>query len=328
MHKFASLVVTGAALSAFAGVAAIAQNGGVPKDAQAHMAKAKALAGSSYMQATYSLQCGLSGRAITNFQTTTVSEPAKLFDNVYYVGLKSVGAYAIQTKSGIILIDSLNNSEEAQNVIEPGLRKLGLDPAQVKYVVVTHGHGDHYGGASYFAEKYGAHVMLSEADWSFMSQPMPPPPPGAPPRPNSPKPVKDLIARDGMVLELGGQQVRIVETPGHTPGTISLIIPVTDKGRPHVLAMWGGTGVPRDAELRAKYIASSIRFGALSSKAGADIELSNHPFVDASLDRIAQMQASKAKANPLIIGPAAYGRYTKIITECAKAVHAGGPTAN
>jgi metallo-beta-lactamase class B len=91
--------------------------------------------------------------------------------------------------------------------------------------------------------------------------------------------------------------------------------------------MWGGTGVPRDAASREAYIASAAKFDIAAKKAGADIELSNHPFVDDSLNRMAQMRSNPDKANPFVIGRAAYGRYSAIIAECAKAVAAGGPTA-
>ena len=59
-----------------------------------------------------------------------------------------VSAWAINTPQGIILIDALNNGKEAAQLIEGGLRRLGLNPARIKYIVVTHGHGDHYGGAT------------------------------------------------------------------------------------------------------------------------------------------------------------------------------------
>ena len=88
--------------------------------------------------------------------------PARIFDNFYYVGAPNVTAFAVNTPDGIILIDSLNNKGEAQSIIEAGLRKFGLDPARIKYVVVTHGHGDHYGGSAYFAKTYGARILMSD----------------------------------------------------------------------------------------------------------------------------------------------------------------------
>ena len=85
--------------------------------------------------------------------------PGKAFDNLYFVGDKWVSAWAINTSQGIILIDALNSGKEAAKLIEGGLRHLGLNPGRIKYIVVTHGHGDHYGGATYLANKYHARVV-------------------------------------------------------------------------------------------------------------------------------------------------------------------------
>lgn len=81
--------------------------------------------------------------------STEVVEPTQLFDNIYFVGYKGVGAFVINTTEGIILIDAMWTPEDAQNVIVPGINKLGLDPKDIIYLIVTHEHVDHYGGASF-----------------------------------------------------------------------------------------------------------------------------------------------------------------------------------
>lgn len=95
-------------------------------------------------------------------------EHGQVFDNLYFVGSSFVSAWVLKTSDGLILIDALNNALEAQSLIEGGMRKLGLDPAQIKYVIITHGHGDHYGGAPMLVEKYGARAVASESDWKMM----------------------------------------------------------------------------------------------------------------------------------------------------------------
>ncbi|PYR64738.1 MAG: hypothetical protein DMF88_22270 [Acidobacteria bacterium] len=78
--------------------------------------------------------------------------PFKVFDNLYYVGEKmlhgaSPSAWAITTSEGIILIDALfGNSVEDE--IVGGLKKMKLDPADLKYLILSHGHADHIGGAT------------------------------------------------------------------------------------------------------------------------------------------------------------------------------------
>src|SRR6266567_1113712 len=74
------------------------------------------------------------------------TEPAKVFDDVYFVGTKDRSSWALTTGDGIILIDT-TFEYEAEEVIVGGLKKLGLDPASVKYVIISHGHAGEVGGA-------------------------------------------------------------------------------------------------------------------------------------------------------------------------------------
>ncbi|MBB4396304.1 MBL fold metallo-hydrolase [Bradyrhizobium sp. ERR14] len=93
--------------------------------------------------------------------------PGRAFHNFYFVGSKWVSTWAITTSDGIILIDAMDNEEEAERIVEGGLKTLGLDPARVKTIIVTHGHGDHYGGANYFVQKYKSRIV-SDIDWTMM----------------------------------------------------------------------------------------------------------------------------------------------------------------
>src|SRR5262249_19088392 len=72
------------------------------------------------------------------------AEPSKVFDNFYFVGGKIHSSWALTTKEGIILIDTIYpyNSEE---LILGGMKKLGLDPKDIKYVLISHAHSDHIG---------------------------------------------------------------------------------------------------------------------------------------------------------------------------------------
>ena len=92
------------------------------------------------------------------------SEPAKVFDNLYFVGSKIHSSWALTTSAGIILIDTLYtyNSEEE---IVGGLKKLGLDPATVKYVIISHAHGDHVGGAKLLQDRFGSRIVMGGPDW-------------------------------------------------------------------------------------------------------------------------------------------------------------------
>src|SRR4051812_12373554 len=120
---------------------------------------------------TLCIQDQLYTQRIRAVQYNGIIPAQKIFDNLYYLGQMSVSAWAINTPDGIIVIDALNNTDEAKNIIVPALQAVGLDPARIKYVVITHSHGDHYGGASYLRDTYGAKLAASAADWEVMERP-------------------------------------------------------------------------------------------------------------------------------------------------------------
>ena len=91
-------------------------------------------------------------------------EPFQIFDNLYFVGTQDHGAWAVTTSEGIIVIDALYDYAVEGAVVE-GLRKLGLDPEDIAYVVISHGHGDHHGGAAYLQEQFGARIVMGGPDW-------------------------------------------------------------------------------------------------------------------------------------------------------------------
>jgi len=287
---------------------------------QQHVDRAFELAGDSFMRTTATLQCTVNDLAMTILRGASTPAPMQVFDNLYYVGLSSVGSWALQTSDGIILIDALNKPDDARNVIEPGLRELGLDPASIKYIVVTQGHGDHYGGARYLVDTYGARVLMSEADWEAAANPPTrPSPEGRPPPDWGKAPQKDIVVVDGQDLTLGDTTIRMVSTPGHSPGTISVLLPVYDDGEQHVAGMWGGMGFPRDMASLGQYVDSADKFTRISAESGVDVILSNHPFVDESLERMNSLRENPDAANPFVVGEEIALRYSKLVAECARA---------
>src|SRR5216684_2711407 len=85
-------------------------------------------------------------------------EPMQVMDELYFLGSRWTTAWAIKTAGGIIIVDAMDNADEAEHYIEGGLRKLGLDPAEIRYVVISHAHGDHYGGAQYLKQRSEEHT--------------------------------------------------------------------------------------------------------------------------------------------------------------------------
>ena len=76
------------------------------------------------------------------------AEPVEGLRQLYFVGQTEYSAWAITTSQGIILLDAIYDYSVEDEVVE-GLKKLGLNPADIKYVIVSHGHLDHAGGAKY-----------------------------------------------------------------------------------------------------------------------------------------------------------------------------------
>ena len=140
--------------------------------------------------------------------------PRIIFDNLYFIGTKQTGIYAINTPDGIIMIDT--NFEYDAKELTLGLLNFGLDPNNIKYIIITHGHDDRYYGAKSLQEAYpNAKVAMSAADWDLVA------------KDNGPaqfKPQKDMVVTDGQKITLGDVTVTAYITPGHTPGTLSLII--------------------------------------------------------------------------------------------------------
>lgn len=234
-------------------------------------------------------------------------DPVKVFDNLYFFGQTEYSAWAITTSQGIILMDTLFDYSIEDEVVD-GMKKVGLDPATIKYAVVSHAHPDHDGGARYLQEHYGTRVIMSPADWDVLDR-----------LTTGTKPKRDLEATDGQKLTLGDTTVTLYITPGHTPGTISSIFPVQDRGAPHLVALWGGVGLNTDPEAVRTYIRSAERFSDLVKQARADIIISNHTDWDRSKINLPLLAKGPVTPNPYIVGNAKALNFLKVAEECAAA---------
>jgi len=253
-------------------------------------------------------------------RSTWYVEPAKVFDNLYFVGQSEYSAWAVTTSAGIIIVDTIYDYSVEEEVVK-GLEKLGLNPATIKYVIVSHGHADHSGGAKLLQDRFGARVILSAADWDLLE------------RSSGSRPTRDMVATDGMKVTLGDTTLTLYLTPGHTLGTISTLIPVKDNGRPHLAAEWGGTAfnwVARPAayitpERPARfwfetYSTSARRFRDIAAKAGADVLIANHLDFDGSKTKIpALAKRTPGAPHPYVIGAESVRRYLTVVEECARA---------
>jgi metallo-beta-lactamase class B len=250
-----------------------------------------------------------------------VIQPAKIFDNVYAIGNVGTVAYVIQTPAGLMMIDALGANQVESDLL-PGFTKLGLDPAQVKTILVAHGHADHFGGSAYFQQKFGSKVFVSAADWTLMETPPRGrgPGPGAPPPAAPPK--RDGELRDGETVTLGNVSVRAVAVPGHTPGSMGFIIPVVDRGERHVAALFGGSwltpGLLNDEAMQT-YIASVAHFRQATVAAGVDAWLQNHPLMVPFQDWLTRLSSrGRTDMNPFVVGRSEYQKFLDVIDGCSR----------
>lgn len=195
-------------------------------------------------------------------------EPFQIFDNLYYVGIDWVAAYVLETSSGLILIDSLYGQW-----VEPmiaNIRSLGLDPNDIRYVLVTHGHFDHAGGAAEINRRFGATVVMAAEDWALAKEP------AAIPAFAMELPANGQTAEDGDVIELGDTRVELFKTPGHTEGVLSMRYPVKDGANTYTAVTLGGVGLNFDGVERTEiYLQSYARLQS-DIIPGASVSLPNH----------------------------------------------------
>lgn len=249
-------------------------------------------------------------------RATWYAPPFKVFDNLYWLGTRQHSSWALETSDGLIIIDT-NFAWATEPEIISGLVTLGLDPSDIKYVVISHAHGDHDQGAAELQRRYGAKVVMGAPDWDATLQ-----------RPSTAAggvPTRDIaVGPEGMKLTLGDTTMDIVFTPGHSPGTLSYVFPVRDQGRTVMVAYSGGTltgAFGSDTDRWDEYVASQRRIAQAAADASATVLLSNHSEYDGAYTKARLIAAPRqvGEDHPFIVGADAVQRYFTVMTECALA---------
>ena len=287
-------------------------------EAQRRVAVAMKLAGSdlipqaqSFCTATGPLRLALARRAagLPPIENYTI-EPTRVFDNMYFIGMSSQNTWAITTSDGIILLDTLNSAEEARDVIVPNLEKVGLDPAQIKYIVIGHGHpgqSDHTGGALYLQSTYGAKVVMHPLDSELILPTQ---------RPDRPLATPDMDAADGQKLTLGDTTLTLVNIPGHTPGSLGVIVPVTHNGTPHTVMTFAATQMPTRVSLEQFDHVFNEFARPLKVEAAINFHAGGLQDDFALLETI---RNDPTGPNPYLYGPERFDRWMSIVLECGRA---------
>jgi len=244
------------------------------------------------------------------------AEPAKVADNLYFVGTKAHHSWALTGSDGIILIEALYHYAVADEVTG-GFKKLGLDINKVKYAVMSHAHGDHDGGAAYLQDSIpGLRLLYGAPDWDAIDK--------LTDRLGG-KPKRDMVATDGMKISVGDAAVQIVTMPGHTPGTLSYLFESKDNGKRLRVAYVGGTAIPSNgtAAYYDQYSASAQKFAKAAADYGATVLLSNHTEFDNGYYKAHTAASRKAgESNPFDVGRDGVARYFTVVQNCVTAAKA------
>jgi metallo-beta-lactamase class B len=248
-------------------------------------------------------------------RATWYARPYKVFDNLYFVGTQIHSAWALTTSDGIIVIDTLFDYAIEPEIVD-GLTTLGLDPRDIKYVLISHAHGDHDQGAALLQSRYGAKVVMGAVDWDATLQ--------RPAAAAGGVPKRDIaVGLEGTKITLGDTTVDVIATPGHTRGTLSYIFPVRDGGRTLTVAYSGGTAFnfPREADSFAVYRDSAAKMAEAARAARATVLMSNHTEFDRAYDRarIAQLPRARGERHPYESDEATVQRYFEVLGLCAEA---------
>ena len=241
-------------------------------------------------------------------------EPFRIFGPLYYVGDKKVCVHLIDTGEGLVLIDS--GYPHTIHLLVDSIWRLGFDPREIRYIVHTHGHYDHYGASNEFKRLYGCQLVISRTDaellrsnpgaasgsWSRIVTPLAYIPP-----------VCDRELEDGEVFVCGSLKMLCVEIPGHTPGAMAFFFDLTEKGRTLRAGLFGGAGVDsvRRCVLEHRHQSLSLQQELLDSLMKVrgqkvDIQLGNHLGNNHTLERRAAMLAGDPEA---FIDPSAWDRF-------------------
>jgi metallo-beta-lactamase class B len=335
MTEFFRLAMTAAVVAALSLSAALAQQAGDNAAIDSHM-KAAAKAAKTDLLGPLALCKTATEDTPPTFKDTyekmskeSPLEPMQVMDDLYFIGNAWTSSWAVKTSDGFVIIDALDNADEAKQYIEGGFKKLKLDASDIKYVIVSNSNPDHYGGANYLKTKYRARIVMSDIDWRAMEDPKFEAPKDAP---FTDPPKRDMAVKDGDEIKLGKTVFKLYVIPGRTLGTLATVFNVRDRGQTHRAVLWGGTGYNFGplADRLQLFADTTVKYRDIMKKEKADVLLSNHVGYDAAVAKMAALKERKGnQPNPFVVGEDSVGRFLTVLGECALAtkayVEAGQP---
>jgi len=225
--------------------------------------------------------------------------PFQIIDNIYYVGTKKVGSHLFTSDDGHVLIDACYPDDGS--VISQNIRTLGIDPKDIRYLLISHAHTDHLGGASYLSDQTGACVCIGKRDVHAAE--------------HGSKIQKGLIGftpfnidkalSEGDCINVGQISIQVYDTPGHTPGCCSFGFEVEDRGKRYKGMLFGGAGVNvfQKENLKRNVYGGTIKDFINSVKRlltfEVDVWLGSHPSQNHTFEKREQLQQS-SESNPYV----------------------------
>ncbi len=225
--------------------------------------------------------------------------PFRMAGNLYFVGEYAASCHMIDTGAGLILIDV--GYEKTADIVEESIKTLGYDVKDVKYILISHGHGDHSDGVPKIIAKSGAKCLMHEADNIYLKGFLP-----------------DGYLHDGDVIKLGNTEILCLHTPGHTAGVMSFFFDLTENGKTYRAGMFGGAGVNQlkksyldrhmlPFSLRADYLASLERLRGEK----VDILVGNHSWNNQTRENYEKLLQDPSE-NPFIDST----KWVKFLNRC------------
>lgn len=247
-------------------------------------------------------------------QESRYVRPFQLYGNVWYVGDSWVCVHLVDTGDGLLLIDSGNCGATAMLV--NAIWEAGFNPSDVKWIIHSHGHVDHIGGANFFRRMFGTKLYLGEPDARMFRE-----------RPElavihesrddtDELFVPDYEIKDGDVLAFGGTTMTFYLVPGHTDGCIAIFFDADGPEGVKRCGYYGGFGfntLQKDHLIEAGDPEFRTRRTYLDSLAKVrdqkvEVFLANHCVNNDTLGRRALQQKTPDGPNPFI-DSALWGRY-------------------
>ncbi len=231
-------------------------------------------------------------------------EPFRIFGELYWVGDKVVSCHLLNTNEGLILFDT--GFAHTADLLCKRIECLGFKPEQLKYIIHTHEHLDHFGSTYFLQRRYGcktfihakaAHTMRvfphhTELQSSYS--------------PDAAMFSPDVEFSDGEILSLGGFDIKCVHSPGHSAGATTFLFEIPDSVKTLKAGLCGVNGnlplhIGRllkygiDLSTRDQYLESIEQLKGIE----IDITLDTHPRPNGVLDRRKKMEENSS-LNPFI----------------------------